>query len=260
MSDVRPSSLADSRAAAGGRVRSRPFWAEAAARPEPLALRPRRPAPPASCRSSSSAVYSTPGGEDAKPLQVHAYYTWFQAGSRRRRFQPAGRRPDGHDAGDGHLHRHAHRHLFDRLHARRSGLSALLREVSLFIFSMTAAGAGRQFILLYACWEGVGLCSYLLIGFWFTKPSAAAAARKAFLVTRARRRRPVPRHPAALAKVRRPPATTRASSSDLPRTDPYYVDAGVSACCSAGRWASRRSSRCTSGCPTRWKARRRSAP
>src|SRR5262249_14671220 len=38
--------------------------------------------------------------------------------------------------------------------------------------------------LLYAFWEGVGLCSYLLIGFWFTKPSAAAAARKAFLVTR----------------------------------------------------------------------------
>ena len=38
--------------------------------------------------------------------------------------------------------------------------------------------------MLYAFWEGVGLCSYLLIGFWFTKPSAAAAARKAFLVTR----------------------------------------------------------------------------
>src|SRR5207245_2213217 len=33
-------------------------------------------------------------------------------------------------------------------------------------------------------WEGVGLCSYLLIGYWFTKPAAAAAARKAFLVTR----------------------------------------------------------------------------
>src|SRR5438445_101499 len=39
-------------------------------------------------------------------------------------------------------------------------------------------------LLLYAGWEGVGLCSYLLIGFWFTKPSAAQAARKAFLVTR----------------------------------------------------------------------------
>src|SRR5438067_432983 len=41
-----------------------------------------------------------------------------------------------------------------------------------------------SFLLLYAGWEGVGLCSYLLIGFWFQKPSAADAARKAFLVTR----------------------------------------------------------------------------
>jgi NADH-quinone oxidoreductase subunit L len=41
-----------------------------------------------------------------------------------------------------------------------------------------------NFLLLYGFWEGVGLCSYLLIGFWFAKPSAAAAARKAFLVTR----------------------------------------------------------------------------
>ena len=37
---------------------------------------------------------------------------------------------------------------------------------------------------MYLGWEGVGLCSYLLIGFWFAKPSAADAARKAFLVTR----------------------------------------------------------------------------
>jgi NADH-quinone oxidoreductase subunit L len=42
----------------------------------------------------------------------------------------------------------------------------------------------NNFFLLYAFWEGVGLCSYLLIGFWFAKPSAALAARKAFLVTR----------------------------------------------------------------------------
>src|SRR5262249_11273104 len=40
------------------------------------------------------------------------------------------------------------------------------------------------FVLLFAGWEGVGLYSYLLIGFWFEKPSAADAARKAFLVTR----------------------------------------------------------------------------
>jgi NADH-quinone oxidoreductase subunit L len=49
---------------------------------------------------------------------------------------------------------------------------------------MTLLVLADNFFLLYAGWEGVGLCSYLLIGFWFTKPSAADAARKAFLVTR----------------------------------------------------------------------------
>ena len=41
-----------------------------------------------------------------------------------------------------------------------------------------------SFILLFVFWEAVGLCSYLLIGFWFQKPSAAAAAKKAFVVNR----------------------------------------------------------------------------
>ncbi|MBI1830537.1 MAG: NADH-quinone oxidoreductase subunit L [Planctomycetes bacterium] len=56
--------------------------------------------------------------------------------------------------------------------------------VSAFLFFMTGLVLANNFVLLYACWEGVGLCSYLLIGFWFERPSAAAAARKAFLVTR----------------------------------------------------------------------------
>jgi proton-translocating NADH-quinone oxidoreductase chain L len=64
------------------------------------------------------------------------------------------------------------------------GYARYFAEVSLFLFAMTGLVLANNFILLYAFWEGVGLCSYLLIGFWFTKPSAAAAARKAFLVTR----------------------------------------------------------------------------
>ena len=64
------------------------------------------------------------------------------------------------------------------------GYPRFFAEVSLFIFSMTGLVLADNFIVLYAFWEGVGLCSYLLIGFWFAKPSAAAAARKAFLVTR----------------------------------------------------------------------------
>src|SRR5262249_17033120 len=64
------------------------------------------------------------------------------------------------------------------------GYPRFFAEVSLFIFSMTLLVLADNLFILYAGWEGVGLCSYLLIGFWFSKPSAAAAARKAFLVTR----------------------------------------------------------------------------
>src|SRR5262249_13579626 len=64
------------------------------------------------------------------------------------------------------------------------GYPRFFAEVALFIFSMTGLVLADNFILVYAFWEGVGVCSYLLIGFWFSKPSAAAAARKAFLVTR----------------------------------------------------------------------------
>ena len=42
----------------------------------------------------------------------------------------------------------------------------------------------NSILLLFMCWELVGLTSYLLIGFWYQKPSAAAAAKKAFLTTR----------------------------------------------------------------------------
>jgi NADH-quinone oxidoreductase subunit L len=64
------------------------------------------------------------------------------------------------------------------------GYPRYFAEIALFVFSMTGLVLADNFLLLYAFWEGVGLCSYLLIGFWFTKPAAAAAARKAFLVTR----------------------------------------------------------------------------
>ncbi len=64
------------------------------------------------------------------------------------------------------------------------GYARFFAEVALFVFSMTTLVLADNFLLLYLGWEGVGLCSYLLIGFWFTKPSAAAAARKAFLVNR----------------------------------------------------------------------------
>lgn len=56
--------------------------------------------------------------------------------------------------------------------------------IGLFVFSMTMLVSGSNFLLLYFGWEAVGVCSYLLIGFWFEKPEAAAAGKKAFLVNR----------------------------------------------------------------------------
>lgn len=56
--------------------------------------------------------------------------------------------------------------------------------MSLFTMSMLGLVLASNLLLLYVFWEGVGLGSYLLIGFWFHKPSAAAAAKKAFVVTR----------------------------------------------------------------------------
>ncbi len=56
--------------------------------------------------------------------------------------------------------------------------------VGLFVFSMTMLVSASNFLLLYVFWELVGLCSYLLIGFWYERPAAAAAGKKAFLVNR----------------------------------------------------------------------------
>lgn len=56
--------------------------------------------------------------------------------------------------------------------------------VGLFVFSMTGLVLSNNYVLTYAFWEGVGVCSYLLVGFWYAKPAAAAAAKKAFLVNR----------------------------------------------------------------------------
>ena len=56
--------------------------------------------------------------------------------------------------------------------------------ISLFTFSMLGLVLANNFVTIFCCWELVGLCSYLLIGFWHHKPSAAAAAKKAFIITR----------------------------------------------------------------------------
>jgi NADH-quinone oxidoreductase subunit L len=65
-----------------------------------------------------------------------------------------------------------------------SGYPRFFAIVGLFVFSMTGLVLSANYLLTYVFWEGVGVCSYLLVGFWHAKPEAAAAAKKAFLVNR----------------------------------------------------------------------------
>ena len=64
------------------------------------------------------------------------------------------------------------------------GYARYFAYMSLFTASMVGLVLASNIIQLYVFWELVGLCSYLLIGFWYNRPAAAAAAKKAFLVTR----------------------------------------------------------------------------
>jgi NADH-quinone oxidoreductase subunit L len=65
-----------------------------------------------------------------------------------------------------------------------SGKARFFAELSLFTFSMLGIVLANNFIEMFIFWELVGVSSYLLIGFWFEKPSAGDAAKKAFIVNR----------------------------------------------------------------------------
>ena len=64
------------------------------------------------------------------------------------------------------------------------GYTRFFAYMNLFVASMVTLVLADNLLLLYLGWEGVGLCSYLLIGFWYTDPVNGQAARKAFIVTR----------------------------------------------------------------------------
>jgi NADH-quinone oxidoreductase subunit L len=68
--------------------------------------------------------------------------------------------------------------------AHEGGYYRFFGYMNLFMFSMLTLVLGNNYPMLFVGWEGVGLCSYLLIGFFFHKPSASAAANKAFIVNR----------------------------------------------------------------------------
>jgi NADH-quinone oxidoreductase subunit L len=76
-------------------------------------------------------------------------------------------------------------HLYStRFMAGEEGYSRFFAYMNLFVGSMLILVMASNLFLLYLGWEGVGLCSYLLIGFWYSDPENGRAARKAFIVTR----------------------------------------------------------------------------
>ena len=68
--------------------------------------------------------------------------------------------------------------------AHEGGYYRFFAYLNLFMFSMLTLVLANNFVLMFVGWEGVGLCSYLLIGFYFHKKSAADAGKKAFIVNR----------------------------------------------------------------------------
>src|SRR6185295_6552232 len=64
------------------------------------------------------------------------------------------------------------------------GYARYFAYLNLFVFFMLVLVLGANFPVMFVGWEGVGLCSYLLIGFWFSEKANADAGRKAFIVNR----------------------------------------------------------------------------
>ena len=145
---------------------------------------------------------------------------------------------------------------------RDSEFARYFSYLNLFAAFMLVLVLGSNFLVMFVGWEGVGLCSYLLIGFWHQKKSAADAGKKAFIVNRVGdfgfilgvllifvqfgtiEFQEVARRVATPAARGRPSVRSRSSRC----------------CCLSARPASRRRFRCSSGCRTPWKARRRSRP
>jgi NADH-quinone oxidoreductase subunit L len=68
--------------------------------------------------------------------------------------------------------------------AHDEGRRRFFAYLNLFVAAMLLLVLGNSFVALYVGWEGVGLASYLLIAFWYTRPAAATAAKKAFIMNR----------------------------------------------------------------------------
>ena len=143
------------------------------------------------------------------------------------------------------------------------GYARYMSYLNLFMFAMLTLVLGANYAVLFVGWEGVGLCSYLLIGFWFHKQSASDAGKKAFIVNRIGDAGFLAGmflvfvtfgtldFRAVMAAAARDAGRVRRGAGRSPLI-------GLS--CSWAPPARARRSRSTSGSPTRWRARRRSPP
>ncbi|MCX5907818.1 MAG: NADH-quinone oxidoreductase subunit L, partial [Deltaproteobacteria bacterium] len=77
------------------------------------------------------------------------------------------------------IHIYSHGYMHDD-----PGFPRYFAYLNLFVFFMLTLVAANNFLLMFVGWEGVGLCSYFLIGFWYEKKTAADAGKKAFIVNR----------------------------------------------------------------------------
>ncbi|MCA1597200.1 MAG: NADH-quinone oxidoreductase subunit L, partial [Chloroflexi bacterium] len=124
------------------------------------------------------------GGRSPQPMETQAPFYWFDAGAFRLRFglllDPLSLVMIAIVTGVGGLiHTYSAGYMADD-----PGYNRYFCYLNLFTFSMLILVLGNSFLALFVGWELVGLCSYLLIGFWYDRQSATDAGKKAFIVNR----------------------------------------------------------------------------
>ena len=133
---------------------------------------------------AASFVLSVAAALSGSGVRIHRLFTWIQAGGFRAeaafRFDPLAAVMVLVVTGVGLL-----------IHVYSAGYMSRERDfgryfacLNLFMSAMLLLVLADNLVLMFVGWEGVGLCSYLLIGYWFEKPAAADAGKKAFLVNR----------------------------------------------------------------------------
>ena len=146
--------------------------------------------------------------------------------------------------------------------AHEGGYYRFFGYLNLFMFSMLTLILANNYVLMFVGWEGVGLCSYLLIGFYFHRHSASDR-RQQGIHRQPHRRRRIPAGHVHHRLVLRLGALHRSHPHRAQRTFRHrrsHHHRRDACSCSSAPAASRRSFRSTSGCPTPWKAPPRSPP